>query len=96
MHCLLYSKLNDASIKQTTIALTFSMSTNGITGYKFTLGIPFSGYINGFSVSWIGIVVQKSIYNIYGFYAQTIKGGGLCDEGFTIINNMNATIFYLK
>lgn len=88
--------VNDASIKQTTIALTFSMSINGITGYKFTLGIPFSGYINALSASWIGIVVQRSIYNIYGFYAKSIKGGGLCDEGFTIVNNMNATIFYLK
>ena len=87
---------SDASIKQTTIALTFSMSIKGITGYKFTLGIPFSGYVNALSASWIGIVVQRSIYNIYGFYAQSIKGGGLCDEGFTIINNMNATIFYLK
>ena len=87
---------SDASIKQTAITLTFNMSINGITGYKFTLGIPFSGYINALSASWIGIVLQRSIYNIYGFYAQSIKGGGLCDEGFTIINNMNATIFYLK
>ena len=68
----------------------------GIKGYEFTLGIPFSGYVNAISASWIGIVMQKSIYNIYGFYAQTIKGGGLCDEGFAIMNNMNATIFYLK
>lgn len=68
----------------------------GIKGYEFTLGIPFSGYVNAIFASWIGIVMQKSIYNIYGFCAQTIKGGGLCDEGFVIMNNMNATIFYLK
>lgn len=72
------------------------MSIKGITGYEFTYGIPFSGYINTLPASWIGIVVQRSIYNIYGFYAKSIKGGGLCDEGFTIINDMNATIFYLK
>lgn len=95
MHCLLYFKLNDASIKKITIILTFSISVKGVTGYKFTLGIPFSGYVNAISASWIGIVVQRSVYNIYGFYAQNIKGGGLCDEGFTIINNTNATIFYL-
>lgn len=72
------------------------MGMNDITGYKFTLGIPFAGYVNNLSASWIGIVMQRSIYNIYGFYASSIKGGGLCDEGFNIMNNMNATIFYLK
>ena len=72
------------------------MDVDGVTGYKFTLGIPFAGYVNNIFASWIGIVMQKSIYNIYGFYAQTIRGGGLCDEGFTILNNINATIFYLK
>lgn len=72
------------------------MNMMGIKGYEFTLGIPFSGYVNAFSASWIGIVMAGSIYNIYGFYAKTIKGDGLCDEGFAIINNTNATIFYLK
>lgn len=72
------------------------MDMLGIKGYEFTLGIPFSGYVNAFSASWIGIVMQLSIYNIYGFYAKTIKGDGLCDEGFAIMNNANATIFYLK
>ena len=72
------------------------MSMIGIEGYEFTLGIPFSGYVNLFYPSWIGIVMKGSIYNIYGFYAKTIKGEGLCDEGFAIMNNVNATIFYLK
>mgnify|MGYP004562696301 CR=1 FL=1 len=97
MHCLLYSKLNDASIKQATITLTFSIAINGIIGYKFTLGIPFAGYINTITFpNWIGIISHRSIFYIYGFCTKTVKGGGLCDEGFNLINNMDATIFYLK
>lgn len=94
MYCLLYSKLNDASIKQTAITLTFSGSLNGITGYKFTLGIPFAGYINRGLIGWIGIYKQNSMYYIYGFYAATYKGGGAIED-FCIISNSTATIFYI-
>lgn len=72
------------------------MSIKGITGYKFTLGIPFAGYVKISMIpSWIGISMQNSVYMIYGFYVSNIKGGGVCEEGFNIVSNIDATIFYL-
>lgn len=99
MFILIYFILKDnydASIKQTTIALTINKL--GITD-PFTLGVPFAGYVDQDSEIdrpypyWIGIVLTNTKYYIYGFYPRSIGSNTLTE--YSIVTNKNATIFYI-
>ena len=76
--------------------------SNANKGYVFTLGIPFSGYINTRSIMymytpyWLGFTytTDEHEYLIYCFSYLDMNAAGE-SKGFKIINKIPATIFYI-